>query len=198
MTSTASRTPLTQPRCSRPNASGSTSVIGLVPSGRVDQQVGAAVLPQQLPAPPARHQHRAVHVDAGEGDQPAAAGGVQRRHQAALGAQPQPVGRVLDVAADDDPAVVDERGRADRELRVRRVRVPHRLEGGAAQRRPSRSSVTDQPFDVRLAVGGGRLHASDEAGDGDHGGQVRRHGQEVRRDGDRRADDRQHRLQLRR
>ena len=41
--------------------------------------------------------------------QPAAAGGVQRRDQAALGAQPQAVRGVLDVAAGDDPAVVDQR-----------------------------------------------------------------------------------------
>ena len=51
----------------------------------------------------------AVAVDAGERDQPAAAGGVQRGDQPALGAQRDAVRGVLDVAADDDPAVVDQR-----------------------------------------------------------------------------------------
>ena len=41
-------------------------------------QVGAAVLPEQLAAAAARHEHVAVAVDAGERDQPAAAGRVQR------------------------------------------------------------------------------------------------------------------------
>src|SRR3954452_18598182 len=108
----------------------------LGPLGGVDEEVRAAVLPQQLPAPPAGHEHVAAVVDAGERDEPAAAGGVQRRHQPALRAEPDPVRGVLHVAADDDPAVVDQRGRPHRELRVRRVGAAHRFQRGPAQRRP--------------------------------------------------------------
>src|SRR5579859_3275198 len=73
----------------------------------VDEQIGAAVLPQQLPAPSTRHQHVAVRVDAGERDEPSAAAGVQRGHESALSAQRQSVRRVLDVATGDDATVVD-------------------------------------------------------------------------------------------
>src|SRR5436305_10966917 len=47
----------------------------------VDEEIRAAVLPQQLPAPSTRHQHLTVEVDARERDQATAAGGVQRGHQ---------------------------------------------------------------------------------------------------------------------
>ena len=47
--------------------------------GVVDQALRAAVLPQQLAAPPARHQRLARTVHTGHRDQPATAGGVQRR-----------------------------------------------------------------------------------------------------------------------
>ncbi len=57
-----------------------------------------------------------MEVDARERDKAPAARSVQRGHQPALGAQTQTVRSVLDVAADDDPPVVDERGRTDREL----------------------------------------------------------------------------------
>src|SRR4051794_26372341 len=67
--------------------------------GGVDEQVRTAVLPQQLTAASARHEHVAAEVDAGEGDQAPATGGVQGRHQPALGAQAKTVGGVLDVAA---------------------------------------------------------------------------------------------------
>jgi len=74
----------------------------------VDEQVGAAVLPQQLTASAARHQRLPVRTDTADGEQPAATTGVQRRYHAALGAQPHPVGGVLHVAAGHDPAVVDQ------------------------------------------------------------------------------------------
>src|SRR5690606_34275399 len=82
------------------------------------EQVGTAVFVQQLTAAPARHQQLLMPVDAGEGDQPSPAGGVQRRHQPALGAQADTVGGVLYIASRHDPAVVDERGGADGELGV--------------------------------------------------------------------------------
>src|SRR4051812_15618519 len=104
--------------------------------GGVDQQVGAAVLPQQLAAPPAGHEDVPPEVDAGEGDEPSATAGVQRRNQPTLGAETEAVRRVLDVAADDHPPVVDERGRSHRELGVGRVGLAHRFQGGPAKPRP--------------------------------------------------------------
>ena len=91
--------PLDRSRSSGPNASGSTSLIGRTPRTVSSSRSGAAVLPQQLPAAPARHQRVTVPVDADDGHQPAATGRVQRRDQAALGAQADAVRRVLDVAA---------------------------------------------------------------------------------------------------
>src|SRR3954447_5138334 len=82
--------------------------------GGVDEQVGPAVLPQQLAAPAARHEEVASEVHAGKGDESAAATRVQRRHQPALRTETQTVRGVLDVAPRDDPAVVDERGRPHR------------------------------------------------------------------------------------
>src|SRR3954466_8802987 len=58
--------------------------------GRVDEHVGSAVLPQQLPAPSARHQELAPEVHAGERQEASAAGRVQGRAVTALGAQPDP------------------------------------------------------------------------------------------------------------
>ena len=75
----------------------------------MSRQVAAAVLPEELPAAAARHERLAVGADAEDGDEPAAAGRVQRRDQPALGAEADAVGGVLDVAAGDDPAVVDQR-----------------------------------------------------------------------------------------
>ena len=77
----------------------------------VEEQLGAAVLVEQLAAAPARHQRLPAAVDAGHRDQAPAAGGVQRRHEAALGAEREAVGRVLHVAGGEHPAVVDERRR---------------------------------------------------------------------------------------
>ena len=117
ITSTASKSRVRSPS----TASRSSRAEGLAAAPRssayavrgVDQQVGAAVLPQQLAAAAARHQHVAVgrrrRRSATSRPPPVR---VQRRHQPALGAQRHAVRRVLDVAADDDPAVVDERGGA--------------------------------------------------------------------------------------
>ena len=58
---------------------------------------------------------------------------MQVADQGALGAQRQPVRGVLDIAAGDDPAVVDEACRADTEVRVRRVRRAGRLVRLSAQ-----------------------------------------------------------------
>ncbi len=76
---------------------------------------------------------RSTHADR---DQRAAAGACSSRHHAALGAQRDAVGRVLDVAPRHDAPVVDQPGDADGEVAVGRVgegRHPHRL---GAQRLP--------------------------------------------------------------
>ena len=83
----------------------------------------------QLPAPAAGHDHLALAVDAHRVGEPPAAGRVQRRHHAALGAQRDAVGRVLDVAAHHDAAVVHPRCRADLVVGVRRVGALHDLDG---------------------------------------------------------------------
>ncbi len=72
-------------------------------------------------------------VDARERDEATTSARVQRRHQAALGAQREPVRRVLDVAAGDDAAVVDECGRTHLQVRVRRVRALRDLARGGPQ-----------------------------------------------------------------
>ena len=79
----------------------------IISSDRYDEQLRAAVLPQQLPAAAARHQRFAVPVDAGHRHQAPATAGVQVRDHAALGTEPYPVCRVLDVAPDHEPAVVE-------------------------------------------------------------------------------------------
>ena len=62
----------------------------LAEGASVEEQLGAAVLVEQLPAPPAGHERLAATVDAGHRDQAAAAGGVQRRDEPALGAEGEP------------------------------------------------------------------------------------------------------------
>ena len=132
----SSRAPSTRVRSSGPNASGSTSDIGRTPETRQQQQVGPAVLVEQLPAAPARHDHLGVLVDAHEVRQPAATGGVQRGHQAALGAQRDAVRRVLDVAAHHH---------ADR-----RRRAPRRPPGSGCRAR-RRAADTSMAAAVRAA-----------------------------------------------
>ena len=53
----------------------------------VDQHLRAAVLQQHLAAPPARHQQLAVGVHTRQGDQPAAAAGIQGADHRALGTE---------------------------------------------------------------------------------------------------------------
>ena len=134
MTSTASNVALRRHRGLEvvgPERVGQHLVIVWMPE-TVSSSSSGRVLVQQLPAAAARHEHVAVAVDAGEGDELAAAGHVQLADERALGAQRHAVRGVLDVAADDDPSVVDERGGAHREVRVRRVGAPvHRLDAAA-------------------------------------------------------------------
>ena len=132
-----SLTTATRSRSSRPKARGSSRPIGTGPSAVSTSSAGP-------PCSQSSCRHR-PHGSSGppsastqaNADQPPAAGRVQRRDQPALGAQAQPVRGVLDVAADHDPAVVDERGRTDREVRVRRVGPAHRLD----RRRPQPGPV---------------------------------------------------------
>ena len=65
-----------------------------------------------------------------------ATGRVKLRDHAALGAQGRAVGRVLHVAADDDPAVIDEARHSDGEGGVRRIRRPHDISRGTGQQVP--------------------------------------------------------------
>ena len=120
-------------RWSGPNACGSTAVIGRMPSGVSSISSGPPCSQSRLAAAAARHQHRAVTVDTGEGDQPATATRRQRRDQPALGTQRDPVRGVLHVAAGDHPSVVDQRGRAHRVARVRDVRVRDHAPGRLAK-----------------------------------------------------------------
>ena len=75
---------------------------------------GPATASTRSPSPPLRRgadgsDRRAAAAsrrrDDGDRDQGAATGGVQGRHQAALGAEGKPVGGILHVAPDDDPTV---------------------------------------------------------------------------------------------
>ena len=84
--------------------------------------VAAAVLVQQLAAAPARHEHVAVPFDAHEATSRPPPVACSSETSAALGAQRDAVGGVLDVAARDDPAVVDQRRRPDREPSTARRR----------------------------------------------------------------------------
>src|SRR5690606_24427105 len=97
------------------------------------QQSVAAELVQQLAAAAARDEDVAVAVHAGEVGEPAAAGAVQLRDQAALGAQAESVRGVLDVAAGHRAPVVDQGGDADPVPRVGDVGVRHGLAGHGAQ-----------------------------------------------------------------
>ena len=188
MTSTASSSSVrrhpTASRSSGPNASGSTSAIGADAPRRHQQQLGAAVLPQQLPAPAARHEHVAVAVDAARTrvSRPPPVG-VQRDDQTALGAQHDAVRRVLDVAADHDPAVVGDR-RPPRPGSGSTARTRAAITSTAAAR--ERLPVERRPvapwslLDVRLAVGGRRAHPPDQPGHRDDRGDVGQHREERR------------------
>ncbi len=106
------------------------------------------MLVQQLPAPAAGRQRAPIRGHADEGDKPPATPGVQRGHQPTFGAQREPVGSVLDVAADDDPGfaagrpsrhvrrALDQRGGAHPQTGVRRVGTPRDLGRRGPQPRP--------------------------------------------------------------
>ena len=80
-----------------------------------------------------------VRVDAGQRHQPAAAAGVQRRHQRRTRrTAPTPYEAFSTLQPTTTRPSSTSAGRADRKRRVRRVRVPHRLDRGGPQRAPSR------------------------------------------------------------
>ena len=189
----SSRHGATSPSSSASNASGSTLAHRARAMPSQQQAVRSTVLPQQLTAPAAGHQEVSLTVHAHHRHEPSTAGRVQRRDEPALRAQREAVRRVLDVAADHDATVIDECGRADRERRVRRVRIGHRIDGGGPQGVPVEVSLIGRR--VRLAVGGRGPDASDEPGHGEDRGEVRQHREERRRDRHWRADDGEHRLQ---
>jgi hypothetical protein len=57
---------------------------GLDPCRSVDEAAGPTMLPEQLSAPAAGHQHRTLPIDAGERQQPPAAAGMERGDQPAF------------------------------------------------------------------------------------------------------------------
>jgi pseudouridylate synthase len=88
------------------------------------------VLDKHLTAAPAGSEVSAVATLYRDRHQGAAAVGDEFGDHPALGAKRQAVGGVLDVAADEDPAVRREAGRPDRQSRIRRVSAL----GGALRR----------------------------------------------------------------
>ena len=93
----------------------------LDPTRRLHQAVRPAMLPQQLTAPAAGHEHGTLpfHGTRAMSRPPPLA--CRARHDAALRAQGQPVRGVLHVAAGDHSAVIGQGRGAHREARVRRV-----------------------------------------------------------------------------
>ena len=91
------------------------------------------MLVDELAAPPARGHRNPVPVDGDNRDECASAGADQVRDHAALGAQRHAVTRVLHVATADDTAIGTQARRAHREVRVRTIRVCHRVDGDAQQ-----------------------------------------------------------------
>src|SRR5690606_15728244 len=120
----------------------------LEPRHRLEDHARGRVLEEQLAAATARHEHVAVAVDAGEGDELAAARHVEARHEGALRAEAHTVRRVLDVAPRDDATVVDERGCPHRKVRVRNVRVELRR-----VRRVAKGTPVDVVHGYSLRVG---------------------------------------------
>ena len=118
-------------------------------------QFGAAELVDHLPAPAARHQQVTLAGPAGQRDQPAAAGQPQLTDQGAFGAQTQPVGGVLDIAAGDDPAVVDQRGGAHLQARVGAIGGRGGLDrpAPAGPASPAPSSATALAVDQPVGLG---------------------------------------------
>src|SRR6187200_2095632 len=94
------------------------------------------MLPQQLTTAAARHQNGPGSIDTSKSDQPSPAASVKLRHQAALGAEGSPIGRILDIAASDDTSVIDECSGSHRKAGIGRVRVTAGLTGCGAQPLP--------------------------------------------------------------
>ncbi len=149
------------------------------------------MLPQQLPAAAARHQHVALSrrrrrsatsrpppVACSVGDQAALGAQRQRRTTRSRRCSRRPIRPSSTSAA-----------APDRELGVRRVGVLHRLDAAARSASQSIGELGRSALDVRLAVGGRRLDPADQPGHREDRGEVGQHRQEVRRDRDRRADD---------
>lgn len=88
----------------------------------VHSALGSACFEQQLAAPAARSKQVAVCIGDGHRDEAASPASIQVADHAAFGAERESVGRILDVAAGDDAAVVDEACCADAKVRVRRIR----------------------------------------------------------------------------
>src|SRR5690606_6737131 len=94
---------------------------------RLEQHAVGGVFVEQLPAPAARHQDVPVAVDTGERDQLAPTAHRQRRSQRALRAEADAIGGVLHVASAHHAAIVDDGRCTHRKLRVRHVRLTHRI-----------------------------------------------------------------------
>ena len=168
-------------RSSGPKASGSTSRIGTMPSDTVSMSMSAPPCSHSscrqrphgisgCPSPP-------TQATATSRPPPVRARSLTMPHSAH---RPEPVRGVLHVAAGDHPAVVHEPGHPDRELRVRRVGVRHRLPGRRPQGVPVGgplvlSSSVDQAVGLGHAqpLGGQRQHQQR--------GQVRGEGDDARR-----------------
>lgn len=88
----------------------------------IHRALGTAGFEQQLAAATARSKQFAACIGDGHRNQAASPAAMQIADHAAFGAERQPVGRILDVAAGDDAAVVDEACCADVKVRVRRIR----------------------------------------------------------------------------
>ena len=104
--------------------------------GLVDRAAHSACLVQELAAASARVQQVAVSIRHRHRHEAAAACSVQIGNEAAFSTQGQPVGGILDIASDDDAAVINQTGGTDKESRIRRVRVSGRRSGTLAKLMP--------------------------------------------------------------
>src|ERR1700679_2108566 len=85
---------------------------------RLQQHAFRGVFVEKLAAASARHQDAAVAVDARERHQSFAAGHVQPRHECTLRTKCQAIRGVLDMAAGDDAAIIDEGRSTNWEFRI--------------------------------------------------------------------------------
>ena len=95
----------------------------------VDQQFATAVLEEQLTTSTARGDWFAVAGHDGHGEETPAAESREVAHERALGAEREAVTRVLDIGALNETPVGRDGARADRDVRVRRVRGGRRVTG---------------------------------------------------------------------